>query len=69
VSVARSTNRQIIRCATYPSQPQRDDAIRRIIGCLCPPGIEPGPQAMCIGLQRMYDLAWALETFGLEAKG
>jgi len=32
------------------------------------PGSEPGPQAMWIGLQRMYDLAWAWETFGPEAK-
>jgi hypothetical protein len=29
---------------------------------------EPGPQTIWIGLQRMYDLAWAWETFGPEAK-
>jgi hypothetical protein len=29
---------------------------------------EPGPQTLWIGLQRMYDLAWAWESFGPEAK-
>lgn len=29
---------------------------------------EPGPQTMWIGMQRMYDLAWAWDTFGPEAK-
>lgn len=29
---------------------------------------EPGPQTVWIGLQRMYDLAWAWESFGPEAK-
>lgn len=29
---------------------------------------EPGPQAMWIGLQRMYDLAWAWDAFGPQAK-
>jgi hypothetical protein len=28
---------------------------------------EPGPQTVWIGLQRMYDLAWAWEAFGPEA--
>jgi hypothetical protein len=28
---------------------------------------EPGPQTVWIGLQRMYDLAWAWESFGPEA--
>jgi hypothetical protein len=28
---------------------------------------EPGPQTLWIGMQRMYDLAWAWETFGPEA--
>jgi Transposase DNA-binding/Transposase Tn5 dimerisation domain/Transposase DDE domain len=31
------------------------------------PRSEPGPQTLWIGLQRMYDLAWAWETFGPEA--
>lgn len=29
---------------------------------------EPGSQTMWIGMQRMYDLAWAWDTFGPEAK-
>jgi hypothetical protein len=29
---------------------------------------EPGPQTVWIGLQRMYDLAWAWDSFGPEAK-
>jgi hypothetical protein len=29
---------------------------------------EPGPQTVWIGLQRMYDLAWAWDTFGPAAK-
>ncbi len=29
---------------------------------------EPGPQTVWIGLQRMYDLAWAWDTFGPQAK-
>ena len=28
---------------------------------------EPGPQTVWIGLQRMYDLAWAWDTFGPDA--
>jgi hypothetical protein len=28
----------------------------------------PGPQTLWIGLQRMYDLAWAWDSFGPEAK-
>ena len=28
------------------------------------PNSEPGPQTVWIGLQRMYDLAWAWDTFG-----
>jgi hypothetical protein len=28
---------------------------------------EPGPQTVWIGMQRMFDLAWAWETFGPEA--
>jgi hypothetical protein len=31
-------------------------------------GSEPGPQTIWIGLQRLYDLAWAWETFGPESK-
>jgi len=29
---------------------------------------EPGPQTVWIGLQRMYDLAWAWESFGPDTK-
>jgi len=31
-------------------------------------GSEPGPQTVWIGLQRMYDLAWAWDSFGPETK-
>ena len=31
-------------------------------------GSEPGAQTLWIGIQRMYDLAWAWDTFGPEAK-
>jgi Transposase DNA-binding/Transposase Tn5 dimerisation domain len=32
------------------------------------PTSEPGTQTLWIGIQRMYDLAWAWDTFGPEAK-
>ena len=32
------------------------------------PESEPGKQTLWIGIQRMYDLAWARDTFGPEAK-
>jgi Transposase DNA-binding/Transposase Tn5 dimerisation domain len=32
------------------------------------PNSEPGAQTVWIGLQRMYDLAWAWDTFGPQAK-
>jgi hypothetical protein len=32
------------------------------------PNSEPGTQTLWIGLQRMYDLAWAWESFGPQAK-
>jgi len=32
------------------------------------PNSEPGAQTVWIGLQRMYDLAWAWESFGPQAK-
>jgi hypothetical protein len=32
------------------------------------PNSEPGAQTVWMGLQRMYDLAWAWETFGPQAK-
>ena len=32
------------------------------------PRSEPGPQTVWIGMQRMYDLAWAWDTFGPGAK-
>jgi hypothetical protein len=31
-------------------------------------GSEPGPQTVWIGLQRMYDLAWAWDSFGPDAE-
>lgn len=32
------------------------------------PQSEPGVQTIWIGLQRMYDLAWAWDSFGPEAR-
>jgi Transposase Tn5 dimerisation domain/Transposase DDE domain len=32
------------------------------------PKSEPGPQTVWIGLQRMYDLAWAWDTFGPDGR-
>ena len=29
---------------------------------------EPGPQTVWVGMQRMYDLAWAWDTFGPDAR-
>jgi hypothetical protein len=37
-------------------------------GYLDRPESEPGPQTVWVGLQRMYDLAWAWDTFGPEAR-
>jgi len=42
--------------------------IARLGGYIERPASEPGPQTVWIGLQRMYDLAWAWDTFGPGAK-
>jgi hypothetical protein len=42
--------------------------IARLGGYIDRPQSEPGPQTIWIGLQRMYDLAWAWDTFGPGAK-
>lgn len=42
--------------------------IARLGGYVEHPEKEPGPQALWIGLQRMYDLAWAWDAFGPEGK-
>ena len=42
--------------------------IARLGGYLEHPQNEPGPQTLWIGLQRMYDLAWAWDTFGPAGK-
>ena len=42
--------------------------IARLGGYVEHPQNEPGPQALWIGLQRMYDLAWAWDTFGPAGK-
>jgi hypothetical protein len=42
--------------------------IARLGGYVERPKSEPGPQTVWIGLQRMYDLAWAWDTFGPGAK-
>jgi hypothetical protein len=40
--------------------------VARLGGYVERPHSEPGPQTVWIGLQRMYDLAWAWDTFGPE---
>ncbi|MGA2500961.1 MAG: IS4 family transposase [Tepidisphaeraceae bacterium] len=40
--------------------------VARLGGYVERPNSEPGPQTVWIGLQRMYDLAWAWDTFGPE---
>jgi hypothetical protein len=42
--------------------------IAQLGGYIQRPDSEPGPQAMWVGLQRMYDLAWAWDTFGPGTK-
>lgn len=42
--------------------------VARLGGYVEHPENEPGPQALWIGLQRMYDLAWAWDAFGPEGK-
>lgn len=42
--------------------------IARLGGYIARQDSEPGPQTVWIGLQRMYDLAWAWDSFGPEAK-
>lgn len=42
--------------------------VARLGGYIQPPGRQPGTQTLWIGLQRMYDLAWAWQSFGPEAK-
>jgi Transposase DNA-binding/Transposase Tn5 dimerisation domain/Transposase DDE domain len=41
--------------------------VARLGGYVERPHSEPGTQTIWIGLQRMYDLAWAWDTFGPEA--
>jgi hypothetical protein len=42
--------------------------IARLGGYVEHPENEPGPQTLWIGLQRMYDLAWAWDSFGPAGK-
>lgn len=42
--------------------------IAQLGGYIPRPKSQPGPQTLWIGLQRMYDLAWAWETFGPQAR-
>jgi hypothetical protein len=55
-----------------PRQPPRlSDMVHLVAslgGYVKRPNSEPGPQTLWIGLQRMYDLAWAWETFGPQAE-
>lgn len=55
-----------------PKQTPRLGTMVHLIACLGGyverKGGEPGPQTVWIGLQRMYDLAWAWDSFGPKAK-
>lgn len=55
-----------------PKRPPKLSAMVHLIaelgGYVKRPSSEPGTQTIWIGLQRMYDLAWAWEAFGPEAK-
>jgi hypothetical protein len=55
-----------------PKQPPQLSAMVHLIaglgGYVERPSSEPGPQTVWIGLQRMYDLAWAWDSFGPGAK-
>jgi hypothetical protein len=42
--------------------------VARLGGYIERPGSEPGPQTVWIGLQRVYDLAWAWDAFGPGTK-
>jgi hypothetical protein len=42
--------------------------VARLGGYVERPKSEPGPQTVWIGLQRMYDLAWAWDSFGPETR-
>ncbi len=42
--------------------------VARLGGYVERPASEPGPQTVWIGLQRMYDLAWAWQSFGPEVR-
>jgi transposase-like protein/transposase Tn5 family protein len=55
-----------------PKQPPRLSTMVHLIaslgGYVERPKSEPGPQTVWIGLQRMYDLAWAWDSFGPETR-
>jgi hypothetical protein len=52
----------------HPTLAEMVHLIARLGGYVERPDSEPGAQAMWIGLQRMYDLSWAWQTFGPNAK-
>jgi hypothetical protein len=59
------------RRAPPEERPRLAEVVRlvaRLGGFVERPGSEPGPQAAWVGLQRMYDLAWAWDSFGPQAK-
>jgi hypothetical protein len=51
-----------------PSLSTRVRLIARLGGYIERPNSESGTQTMWIGLQRMYDLTWAWDSFGPGAK-
>lgn len=52
-----------------PSLPEMVHLIARLGGYVERRNSEPGTQTLWLGLQRMYDLAWAWDSFGPGAKG
>jgi hypothetical protein len=54
--------------AEAPRLSQVVHLIARLGGYVERPGSEPGAQTVWIGLQRMYDLAWAWDSFGPGAQ-
>lgn len=51
-----------------PSLAELVHLIARLGGYVERPKNDPGPQTLWVGLQRMYDLAWAWDTFGPASK-
>jgi hypothetical protein len=61
-----------VKRASLPKEVPRLSEVVHLIaslgGYIERPESEPGTQTLWIGIQRMYDLAWAWESFGPEVK-